>query len=101
METILSIPRELEYLESLVKLARKKHDESIKFINVIGVEGMLAIRKWRINKNHHSKTMHLFVEINNNLLEGLMDTSASMSVMAVGVVRELRMMHLVAGTQSY
>jgi hypothetical protein len=38
METILSIPRELEYLKSLVKLARKKHNESIKSTNVIGVE---------------------------------------------------------------
>jgi hypothetical protein len=35
METILSIPDELEYLESLAKLARKKRDESVKTINLM------------------------------------------------------------------
>jgi hypothetical protein len=37
METILSIHSELEYLESLVKLTRKKRDDNIKTTNVIGV----------------------------------------------------------------
>ncbi|CAK9855784.1 unnamed protein product, partial [Sphagnum jensenii] len=40
------------------------------------------------------KTLHLSVEINNCLIEGLVDTGASMSVMAAAVVRELGLMHL-------
>jgi hypothetical protein len=35
METILSISNKVEYLESLVKLARKKRDESLKIINLM------------------------------------------------------------------
>jgi hypothetical protein len=71
METILSIPSELEYVESLVKLARNKHDKNIIITNVIGVERMPTIYRICINKSHCSKTLHLLVEINNNLVEGL------------------------------
>jgi len=35
METILSIPSELKYLEKLVKLARKKRDDNLKLTNLI------------------------------------------------------------------
>jgi predicted aspartyl protease len=35
------------------------------------------------------------------LIEGLVDTGASMSVMAVAVVRELGLMHLVTGSEAY
>jgi hypothetical protein len=41
------------------------------------------------------------VEINNYVVEGLVDTGASMSVMAAAVVRELGMMHLVTKTETY
>jgi hypothetical protein len=41
------------------------------------------------------------VEINGYLIEGLVDTGASMSVMAAAVVRELGMMHLVSGSKTY
>jgi hypothetical protein len=41
------------------------------------------------------------VEINNYIVEGLVDTGASMSVMAAVVVRELGMMHLVTGSETY
>jgi predicted aspartyl protease len=41
------------------------------------------------------------VEINRYVIEGLVDTGASMSVMAVVVVREMGMMHLVAGSETY
>jgi len=41
------------------------------------------------------------VEVNNYLVEGLVDTGASMSVMAVAVVRELGLMHLVSGSKTY
>jgi predicted aspartyl protease len=41
------------------------------------------------------------VEINNYIVEGLVDTGASMSVMAAVVIRELGMMHLVTGLETY
>jgi predicted aspartyl protease len=41
------------------------------------------------------------VEINSYVVEGLVDIGASMSVMAVVVVRELGMMHLVTGSETY
>jgi hypothetical protein len=60
-----------------------------------------ALRKICINKTHRSKTLHLLVEINNYVVEGLVDTGASMSIMAAAVVRELGMMHLVTGSETY
>ncbi len=54
-----------------------------------------------VNKTNRSKTLHLPVEINRYVIEGLVDTWASMSVMAVVVVREMGMMHLVAGSETY
>lgn len=59
------------------------------------------MRKININKNHCSKTLHLLVEINNNLIEGLVDTSISMLVMSTTIVREFGMMHLVSNFESY
>jgi predicted aspartyl protease len=41
------------------------------------------------------------VEINRYEIEGLVDTGASMSVMAAAMVREMGMMHLVAGSETY
>ncbi len=35
------------------------------------------------------------------IVEGLVDTGASMSVMAATVVREMGMMHLVVGSETY
>jgi predicted aspartyl protease len=43
----------------------------------------------------------LTVEINGYLIEGLVDTGASMSIMAAAVVRELGMMHLISGSKTY
>jgi predicted aspartyl protease len=45
--------------------------------------------------------MHLHVEINNGVVEGLVDIGASMSVMVANVVRELGIMHLVSGHETY
>jgi hypothetical protein len=59
------------------------------------------LRRICVNKTHRSKTLHLSVEINNYLIEGLVDMGASMSVMVVAVVRELGLMHLVSGSESY
>ncbi len=95
------IPGELEHLESLVKLARRKRDSEAIENQVLVVSTILSLRKICINKTHRSKTLHLLVEISNYVVEGLVDTRASMSVMATAVVRELGMMHLVTGTEIY
>jgi len=101
METILMIPGELEHLESLVKLARRRRDSEANENHVSMVSAIPTLRKICINKTHRSKTLHLLVEINNYIVEGLVDTGASMSVMAAVVVRELGMMHLVTGSETY
>jgi len=101
METILMIPGELEHLESLVKLARRRKDSEANENQVSLVSVVPTLRKICINKTHRSKTLHLLVEINNYIVEGLVDTGASMSVMAAIVVRELGMMHLVTGSETY
>jgi hypothetical protein len=101
METILMIPGELEHLESLVKLARRKRDLEATENQVSVVSAILSLRKICINKTHRSKTLHLLVEISKYIVKGLVDTGASMSVMVVAVIRELGMMHLVTGTETY
>jgi len=101
METILMIPGELEHLESLVKLAKRRRDSEANENHVSMVSAVPTLRKICINKTHRSKTLHLLVEINNYIVEGLVDTRASMSVMATAVVRELGMMHLVTGSETY
>jgi predicted aspartyl protease len=39
-----------------------------------------------MNKTYQRKTIHLPMEINNAVIEGLVDTGASMSVMATIIV---------------
>jgi len=101
MATILMIPGELEHLESLVKLARRKRDSEATENPVSVVSAIPAPRNICIDKTHRSKTLHRLVEINNYVVEGLVDTGASMFVMATVVVRELNMMHLVTGSKTY
>ncbi len=101
METILMILGELEHLESLVKLAKRRRDLETNENQVSMVSAVPTLRKICINKTHRSKTLHLLVEINNYTVEGLVDTGAFMSVMAATIVRELRMMHLVIGSETY
>jgi len=101
METILMIPGKLEHLESLVKLARRKRDSEATENQVLVVSAILSLRKICINKTHRSKTLHLLVEISNYVVEGLVDTGASMFVMSATIVRELGMMHLVTRTETY
>jgi predicted aspartyl protease len=101
METVLMIPGELEHLESLVKLARRKKDAKATNNQVSMVSEAPTLRRNCINKTHRSKTLHLLVEINNYVVEGLVDIGASMSIMAVIVVRELGIMHLVVGSKIY
>jgi hypothetical protein len=51
--------------------------------------------------NHRGKTIHVTIEVHNGFIEGLVDTSDSMSIMAVGIVQKLGIMHLISGTKSY
>jgi hypothetical protein len=101
METILIILGELESLESLIKLAKKKCDENLKLVNLAKVKRLMAIRRINVNKNHHNKTFHLLVEIDNHLVEVLLDIRASMSIMSTCVVCELSIMHLAFGSKCY
>jgi len=101
METILSIPSEMKYLESLLKLVQKKRDDNLKSTNLIKSNETPPICKICINKNKRNRTFHLLLIINNNLVEGLVAIRASMSIMSTIVVRELRIMHLVTSTESY
>jgi hypothetical protein len=96
METIMRIPRELEYLEGLVKLAKKRKNEEAGRNQVATVNNTPAIRRISVNKNYRGKTMHLPMEINNVMIEGLVDTGTSMLVMATSIVQEFGIMHLVS-----
>jgi hypothetical protein len=86
MESILVIPGELESLERLVKLARKKHDEGLKTIDLTKAKSSHAMQKISINKSHYNKTLHLLVEISNHMVKGLVDMGTSMSIMSASVV---------------
>jgi predicted aspartyl protease len=101
METVMMIPGELEHLENLVKVARKKKDAKAANTQVSMVSTIPTLRRLYISKTHRSKTLHLSVEVNQCLIEGLVDTGASMSVMAAAVFRELGLMHLVSGSETY
>jgi predicted aspartyl protease len=101
METILMIPGELEHLENLVKVARKKKDAEAANNQVFMVSAAPTLRRICINKTHRSKTLHLSVEVNSYLVEELVDIGASVSVMAAAIVRELGLMHLVSGFETY
>jgi len=101
METILMIPRELEHLENLVRLARRKKESEATENQVSMVSAAPTLKRICMNKTHRSKILHLLVDINNYVVEGLVDTSASMSVMVAAVVRELGIMHLINDSETY
>jgi predicted aspartyl protease len=101
METVLMIPGELEHLESLVKLTRSKRDSETTENQVSMVSATPLLWKIYVSKTQRSKTLHLLVEISDCIIEGLVDTGASMSILAAAVVRELGIMHLVTGNESY
>jgi DNA damage-inducible protein 1 len=101
METVMMILGELKQLENLVKVARRKKDAEAEGVQVSMVSTVPVVRRICVNRTHRSKTLHLSVEINSCLIEGLVDTGASMSVMAAAVVRELGLMHMVSGSETY
>jgi predicted aspartyl protease len=84
-----------------VKLERKKRDSEATENQVSVVSAIPSLRRIYVSKTHRSKTLHLPVVINKCIVEGLVDTGASMSVLAAAVVRELGMMHLVTRNESY
>jgi hypothetical protein len=59
MEAVLMIPRDLEHLENLVKLARKKKDAKLISDQVSVLSPVPAIRRICVNKTNRSKTLHL------------------------------------------
>lgn len=60
-----------------------------------------AIRRVSVNKTHHNKTLHSAIEINQALIEALVDIKTShISHGCVSVIRELGIMHLVAGHET-
>ncbi len=73
MEIILIIPRELEYLEGLVKLARRRKDVEGQRSQIATIHSTLAIKRVNVNK-----TLHLVVKINQAMIEGLVDIGGSM-----------------------
>lgn len=80
MEIILIILGELEYLECMVKLVRRKKDVENHSNQIAIVHQTLAIRKVSINRTHWSKILHLGVEINQALIESLVDIGVYMLV---------------------
>lgn len=82
----------LEYLENLVKLARKNCDEGLNLVNLTKVKGSHAMHKINVNKNHCSKLLHL--EINNHLVEGLVGITTSMFA---NVVQKIGIIYLIIG----
>jgi hypothetical protein len=101
MEIILVMFGKLEYLKSIVKLTRKNCDEGLNLMNPIKVEGSHAMHKININKNHCSKLLHLVVEINNHLVEGLVDIVASMFEKFANVVQKIGIIYLIVGSKAY
>jgi predicted aspartyl protease len=101
METILIILGKLEYLEGLVKLARRRKNAEGQRNQVTVIHSTPIIKKVSVKKTHRNKTLHLVVEINQAMIEGFVDIGASMLVMAASVVRELGIMHLVVSHETY
>ncbi len=101
MVTILMIPNELEYLKGLVKLAKWKRNDVLHLSQVTTIASIFPnLRRININQNCN-KTIHLLVKMNNHIIQGLIDTRASMSIIAINLVREFGIMHLVASLKSY
>jgi hypothetical protein len=101
METILIILRKLEYLEGLIKLARRTKNVERQRSQIAMIHSTPSIKRVSVNKTHRNKTLHLAGEINQAIIEILVDTKASMSVMVASVVKKFGIMHLVVGHETY
>jgi hypothetical protein len=56
METVMMIPGELEQLENLVKVARRRKDSEVESTQVSMVSAAPTLRRIFVNKTHRSKT---------------------------------------------
>jgi hypothetical protein len=52
MEIIMKIPGKLEYLEGLVKLARRKKDEETSRNQVVAINNTLGVKRISVNKTY-------------------------------------------------
>jgi len=98
---MLIILGELEYIESLVKLAKRKKDVEVNKYQVVIIHPIHTIRRVNVNKANCNKTHHLVMEINQALIERLVDRGTSMLVMAASFAKELGIMHVVAKHETY
>jgi hypothetical protein len=99
----LTIVGELEYLEGLRSWLGpgRKDEEAQQVAQVATTLVLLTIKQICVNKNRKGKTLHLTIEVQNGLIEGLVDIGASMLIIAIGVVQELSITHLVSRTKSF
>jgi hypothetical protein len=101
MEIIFIILKELEYVKGFIKLVRRRKDVEVHKNQVVIVHPTHAIRRIYVNKTHCNKTLHLVIEINQTLNEGMVDTKGSMLVMVASVLKELGIMHLIFEYETY
>jgi len=102
LEKFLIILGELQYLEGLVKLAKRwKDEEAQQVIHIFVVTTIPTIKHVSVNKNYRDKTLHLTMEVQNGLIEGLVDMGASMLMMATWIIQKLGIMHLVSDNENY
>ncbi len=60
----MTISGELEYLEGLVKVTKRRKDEEVQQVtHVAAILVFPIIKQVCVNKNHRSKTLHLTIEI--------------------------------------
>ncbi len=88
MEMIITSLEELEYLEGLVKLGRRKKDET-RQTKVQIVRKLSKLHKEVICLNHMGKrkNIHLYVEVGDHQVHGLVDARASVSIISTSTIR--------------
>jgi hypothetical protein len=87
LEMILNVPSKFEYLEVLVKLAKRCKNEEIQQVtHIVGIFVIPTIKWVSINRNHMGKTLHLIIEVHNGLIKVLVDIGAFMSIMDVAII---------------
>jgi len=55
-------------------------------IKTANVNNTHDVRRISVNKTYRGKTMHLLMEINNGVIEGLVDIGTYMSVIAASII---------------
>jgi hypothetical protein len=102
MEMIITVLKELEYLKGLVKLGRRKNDETKQVeLHIVGKRSKLHKEVICLNHMGKGRSIHLSVEIGELQVHGLDDAETSMFVISTSTMRELGLMHLVVGSKNY